>query len=339
MEEKVLNRQKVSIYSAFLALLVVLLHAENTHLYGGAAKDFNSILQWVVSENIARIAVPSFFMLSGILFFRDFSMEKYPKKLHSRTISLFVPYLVWNTLRLLYVFLLGKAGLSSPVTLSLQNIVEGIFFYKYNLGFWFMYQLILFCLISPFIRLCVKNKFIAFLLLLLFVGLYSADVFPLSFGDVPFIQPESFVYFYFGAICGTHLFDNLNKKSNTLLLPVAGIILGQVLFVLFLVRQSLFLNIASIFISCASFWYAFDYIKFKEGSFRLSSITFFIYAFHGTVLEILQSALSRLLPEGAFASFAAYLTVPAITVLIIYGVSVFLKKYTPPLWKVLNGAR
>ena len=166
-----IDRKKLSTYNAILAILVVLIHTDNTAIYtslsnGSLLSSFVKGLEWLMSQNIASVAVPSFFMISGILFYRDFTIDKYPKKLKSRFFSLIIPFLLWNLFRFLLFYCLGKLGITEKLfgaprlLFTKENFIDGIFFYKYNLGFWFMYQLILFTLFAPVIRLLTKNKWV-----------------------------------------------------------------------------------------------------------------------------------------------------------------------------------
>lgn len=56
------------------------------------------------SSVLPRISVPLFFFMSGFLFFyrTEFNAESYKKKLKSRSRSLLIPYILWNTIFLLH---------------------------------------------------------------------------------------------------------------------------------------------------------------------------------------------------------------------------------------------
>lgn len=102
---------------------VVFIHAYGTEvrLSGGTVGmaepgfllDF---LRNLLSQGIARIAVPTFFLMSGYFFFLDFSWssEAYKSKLLSRSRTLLIPYLFWNFFGLIAVW----TAQSLPVTQS-----------------------------------------------------------------------------------------------------------------------------------------------------------------------------------------------------------------------------
>lgn len=349
-----IDRKKLSSYSAILALLVILIHTDNTYIYaslsdGSLISRITSAIEWVISKDIASIAVPSFFMISGVLFYRDFTIDKYPQKLKSRIKSLIIPFLLWNLFRFLLFYVLGKLGiieryLGAPrLVFSLENLIKGVFFYKYNLGFWFMYQLILLTLVSPVIRLLVKNKWAGLVVILSLVALFSTDALG-SFLNVTlkkrFLLLDCTIFYIIGAYIGTHFFDFVNKKNKfTKMLAPVGIVAGQALYILFLRTGFLLFYILFLIISSIAFWYLYDCLGVKPMHKAISSITFFIYALHGTVLEFLQAAAGHIFADSAVAALITYITFPAITLAILVFISIALKKYTPKFWSIICGAR
>lgn len=349
-----IDRKKLSSYSAILAILVVLIHTENLGLYpslsdGSAFSSFVNKFEWLISKNIASVAVPSFFMISGILFYRDFNISLYPKKLKSRFFSLILPFLLWNLFRFLLFYGLGKVGITEKLFLAprllftRENFLEGLFFYKYNLGFWFMYQLILFTLLAPVIRLITKNKWIGLVVIFALITLNASDILG-EFLTVTlkkrFILLDCFIYYTIGAYIGTHFFDFVNKSNKfTKISSVIGIILGQVFGFLFTKTEFILFNNLSLITLVISFWYFYDLLHIKPLPAAVSSITFFIYAGHGTVLEFLQAIAGKLFGDSAIFAFLTYLTFPVITLGVLVGVSLVLKKFLPRFWSLINGAR
>ena len=349
-----IDRKKLSNYNAILAILVVLLHTDNTALF--ASLSNNSLLsrfvmgfEWLISKNIASFAVPSFFMISGILFYRDFTMDKYPKKLKSRVFTLIIPYLLWNLFRFLLLYTLGKFGIieryigTPRVLFTIENFTEGLLFYKYNLGFWFMYQLILFTILAPVIRLLTKNKWVGLSVIVLLIALYSSDIlgnFFLVTLNRRFILLDCLTYYMIGAYIGTHFFDIVNKKSkNTTVLSIAGIILGQIFNYVFMKTPYLVFYILSLIVSAFSLWYLYDSFKIKSFSAKITTITFFIYAGHGTILEFLQIAGGYIFPDSPVTALLTYITFPVITLGVLVGLSLILKKISPKCWGIINGGR
>jgi len=351
--QKTIDNTKLSNYNLILAFLVVLIHTENIAEFdslanGSSYSHFVMLFQWLFSKNIALAAVPSFFMISGILFYRDFTIDKYPQKLKSRFFSLIIPFLAWNFLRFAFFYLLGKLRITDSLlhvprtVFTWENFFEGVFFYKYNQGFWFMYQLVLFTLLAPIIRLLVKNKWVGLTVITGLIVLYSTDLvgpFLVTTLDRKFILLDSFIYYIIGAYVSTHFFDVVNKKTRTTkCLAIVGVVIAQLIFMLFSGDQKLIYYIMFLLISSVSFWYLFDWFKVKPPAKCLTGITFFIYAAHGTILEFLHFA-ATLIGDTATIALLSYILMPIITMAIIICVSLLMKKYTAPLWKILCGAR
>ena len=93
---------------------VIYIHAYGTviHYSGGSlgTADLNSltnVIRILLSEGIARTAVPLFFLMSGYLFFATFhwSQQTYLNKILSRLRSLLIPFLFWNLAALAFIAL------------------------------------------------------------------------------------------------------------------------------------------------------------------------------------------------------------------------------------------
>ena len=71
-------RNKVTWFSFGFSLLVIWVHSYNAELYLGKAPEMAAVyrLQHAVGDGLGQIAVPGFFMISGYLFYRDFTWEK-----------------------------------------------------------------------------------------------------------------------------------------------------------------------------------------------------------------------------------------------------------------------
>ena len=155
-----------------------------------------------------------------------------------------------------------------------------------------------------------------------------------------FILLDCSIYYIIGAYIGTHFFDFVNKSNKcTRIFSVVGIILGQVFGILFIKTGFILFNTLSLVVLVISFWYFYDALHIKPLPAAISSITFFIYAGHGTVLEFLQALANVLFGDSKVLAFLTYLTFPVITLGILVGVSLLLKRLMPKFWSLINGAR
>ena len=89
-----------------LFVLVVYIHTMdwNLHNSGPFAWKLYDNIRILISGIIGHAAVPTFFIISGYLFFLSkdtFDFETYLSKLKRRFTTLFVPYIIWNSIYIL----------------------------------------------------------------------------------------------------------------------------------------------------------------------------------------------------------------------------------------------
>lgn len=92
-----------------LALAVVYLHCGGTvdtaPYRDGLNTNFSDLLCITVSHVITHVAVPSFFLISGYLYFKEgkINYSLYHAKIQKRFYTLFLPYILWNFIPFLFV--------------------------------------------------------------------------------------------------------------------------------------------------------------------------------------------------------------------------------------------
>ena len=158
--------KKKEFVSFVLSILVFFIHS---HFAQDIVNDsfisvVNNKVSYFFSRSITQFAVPMFFMLSGISFFKDYNNKKYLTKIKSRFFTLVIPYLIWNTVWMLweiftsYSFLAKFSASSGGYPLTLISILKGIFFYGCNNPFWFVFDLIIFSFAAPLVFIIIKNN-------------------------------------------------------------------------------------------------------------------------------------------------------------------------------------
>ena len=150
-------RDNVTWMSFLLTLLVIWTHSLNAELFlgAGAAESLAGRVETVLGERIGQIAVPGFFMLSSMLFYRTYTRRSLERKLIRRVHSLLIPYLLWNFIYYLgyliatHLPVLREITGKDPVPADPRTILEAVFLYKYNPLFWFVFQLMILSLLAP----------------------------------------------------------------------------------------------------------------------------------------------------------------------------------------------
>ena len=167
---KYLSR-KIKFISLFSMLAVVFIHSYNykdsfltptTKISEGL--NYFAMFEYFISNALARFAVPLYFIISGYLFFKNYTSvkESYLKKLKSRTRSLIVPYLIWAFISALFMYVLSFINVFSQTAIVQESVTNGplcllsSFINPPAFQLWYVQQLIIFTLISPLFYLLIK---------------------------------------------------------------------------------------------------------------------------------------------------------------------------------------
>ena len=279
-------------------------------------------------------------MLSGITFFKEYDNKKYLKKLKSRLFTLVIPYLLWNTVWMIWEILTSRFS-GEPTPLTLTNILKGVFLYGYNAPFWFVFDLIIFSFAAPLVFLLIKNKYIGVgsVICLSIVSLFGLHL-PM---DV-FYYPIAIVFYLIGAIIGYHFFDFASQKSSKPL---------QIASVIFLAAYILAKNIAPQEIHIDN--YLTQTIVYTLAAFSLWNITdifierikpraiyrrsFAIYAMHLNVAIIILKLLSFCVPQNEWLEVPKFIIMVVSTLIIVNLICAFLEKFVPKVYATLMGNR
>lgn len=168
-----------------LIIGVILIHANLSEVIIGGIKCFNktdypiyTYVSYVLSQIIARTAVPLFFLISGFLFFYKieiFNFDIFLQKIKKRIRTLFIPYIFWNFLIIL-IYLIGQSIVPNLISGGKKLICDYNFtdwllsFWDTNLinpakdigmpinyPLWFIRDLMVVIMFSPLIYFLVKK--------------------------------------------------------------------------------------------------------------------------------------------------------------------------------------
>ena len=125
--------------------LVFIILVTYAHSYGeimegysvlGSGWDSYEVLKIIVSQTLVKVAMPTFFIISGYLFFANnekFNKEIYWQKIWRRVKTLLIPYIIWNMIM--------------AIKLKIFNL--SIFVEPANMPLWFLRDLIIVSLLTP----------------------------------------------------------------------------------------------------------------------------------------------------------------------------------------------
>lgn len=255
--------------------------------------NFYDVIRVLVGSTVSQIAVPSFFLISGYLFFQG--LEKWDwgiwkAKLMRRVHTLLIPYLVWNVLRYLFnVLTMGALFIhwnrleEFKVWLT-ENTGLFVFWAMPVTGmpvhtpFWFIRDLIVLVVLSPLSYYLLKRKNVGLIVICTLVVLYVGNLLP----AIPGHSISGLLFFNVG--CWLAIGKDVGLIS--LLSKTGGAILFSVLFII--------LSVVSFGTSCNQYitpWMIIFTISacYKISTcldsklkipFFLGDASFFIFAFH-----------------------------------------------------------
>lgn len=325
-----------------------------------------NFLGFFLSKAIGIVTVPTFFMISGYLFFANFkewSWEGYKKKINSRFRTLILPYIVWNILAFVLIILNGlrkgeyvqdyisnnwrsflwNCNVWDPVQYSWlpwETYGTG----PVDLPLWFLRDLIVVSILSPLIFWLIKKTRIWGMIVLFAVYLsyfwVAWDIFSIT----------SLFFFSLGAyfaINGLN-FVLLARKYMIVLIALSVASFGVYFFYFKIdadivgISRNLFVLFSVFFV----FIVASLLVEKKNAKPNkvLISTCFFIYAEHKCApidaLGWTDVFIHKLIPgEGYWEDTICLIIVPFIAAYLLVGICLLMKRFTPRIAGLLSGNR
>ena len=292
--------------------------------------------------------MPTFFILSGATFFRNYTNSSYLSKLKARFHTLVLPYLIWNTVWMLfdmvcsYTFL-SRFFIGRPLfELSLVNILQGIFLWKCNLPFWFILNLIIFIVFSPFIHFLISKKALAFVSLgcLMVLRLFGFHL-PTS----TFFAPNALIYYFIGAIIGKYYWEKLTQKASRRAQWISLSFLGAYILAKTICKPDVHSFITPlfeviIFCLCAlSLWNAADLIIDRITPKPFLSRSFANYAMHTNISAVITKLFALACNKKEIFAIPNMLFTFVTTLLLINLFCTVTERFFPKFYSLIMGKR
>lgn len=350
---KIISRRlsrKISTLSFLMSISIIYLHSYNIGLFLNIEqKNLMTYLiiffEKFISQGVTRIATPSFFIISGFLFFVTFdsTFNTYKKKIKSRFFSTFIPYIIWNTIYYIfftipyYIPYLRNFINNYNNNPTFKNFLISIFNHEFNGVFWFLKYLIILFLISPIVYQFLKVKKCAYVFVFTLFSIWLIFSNPLQ---ADFIN--GLLFFSLGGLLSLHHFDLIEAPVNNDKKEILLLTLLWFLFIsLYIFTDAPFWLSISIYIGIYSMWGLIEMFKVFDNVFihKFSIFSFGIYASHQLILETIKTILIIILGGNIISRFYIFIIAPLITLLIILIMLVCLKKYCIKVYKPLMGFR
>lgn len=329
-------KNKFIIFTFIMSVLVILVHSINNE----------TVFQKFVVDKICQYAIPSFFIVSGFLFFVNAnSIHTVFNKIHKRIKTLVIPFLMWNVIYYL-IYMLVKSDISFSIT-ELYNASVN---YKYNPVFWYLYQLILIMILTPLLFYILKNyiSITFFYLFLIVLILFNFDI--------PIINEDAIIYFFTGAVLSKLYNDKkivlISKKYISILLIC--FIISCILLYLCIKLSTAFpyfystiilLTIINRIFGSIFLFYFIDLFYDYNSISKFMKFNFFLYATHYLITRIMifvsykiSSVINIEFYRIIIQNFIFILT-PLVAIYFAYIVSNFMKKNMNNYYNLLTGDR
>ncbi len=337
---------------------VVFIHAYvSTAIYSGNEIGLNQthfvvdFIRNLISNGIARVAVPLFFLMAGYLFFTGFEWSKksYFVKLKARIKTLLIPFIFWNIVTLSFIALAQAipatqiyfSGNNPPIAgfgfFDYLNAVVGINRSPIAYQFWFIRDLMILVLLAPLIKIILK--FGPFAFLAVFFIYWFFDIWPFY---VP--SSEALLFFYVGAYLAS-------TNKNMFAVDRYGSILVLLYLIIVTIDASFidgpfnpYLHKVGIIVGVLSTLFITKFIarteRIKSIILWLSSASFFVYAIHEPLLTIVRKISYKLLsPNTSSSILCLYFFVPIVVItFLIIAYRVFFR-VTPRFVSIVTGGR
>lgn len=332
----------------FIAIVfVVFIHSPYTEAVGHPLAI--SVQAAVTGSGLGLFAVPLFFAMSGLLFFKNVQRwnDCFPK-IGKRINTLLVPYVLWNLVFVGWYALMGLLpGLEQYVNSNVFDqlcharplvALQRLFIDPAGFHLWFLRDLMLYIILSPLLYIGIRR--------------YAWLLFLLSVICLGWIPRQGFSYFVLGGIISVHYsLENvehwLNRKVSLVmfvlyLFNALAAALG--LFCFQGVVYQYYLHIMG-FVAIMAVWGVYDVMfsqcqsRFLLKSSPWMSYTFFIYLFHEPAFNIIKKLGLKMLGVHDWSLIVLFIVNPFIMVGFAIGVGMAFKHCLPKVYALSVGGR
>lgn len=360
MDNKIgrLASKKITLLGYVCAILVMLIHSSGYKYFQISEISIGStfIVNFIdiLTDDLPQVSVSMFFVISGFLFFNNvseiekdtcnkFFKEKYVKRIK----TLLIPYILWNTIWMVFIILITYIpAISSKIDSlklfepSIINVFKGIFLFEYSGICWYIFFLMIYALLSPLIYYCMRKKYSGIVLL---IGSFIICGFTYNNEYLNYLNLFNSLFFYcLGVYLALHHYSFINKEfgNKEITLGLLGCIIAVTYFQILHVSEFIDEAVRVLFI--CSLWVFMDIFKDVKMKWWLE-ISFFIYVFHGMTQQCINKIICAVLPNyGKMSALYALINTIGgvlITLALSTILSYILLKYFGNIWNYIAGYR
>lgn len=333
--------KKISIVSFILMIMIVILHAQLIPLSSGISET----IQLIISGQVTRIAVPLFFLISGLLFFRNICGHIFQScrcKIKKRFRTIFIPYLIFSILGFIFIYCTiilfpGYISGANAINMGISSIKDVLYTILLNpIGtyqLWFLRDLFIITIASPLIYYVLK--YCKWIIIICLLGLWMTDMkFFISIEAITFFSIGSYIALYKQTIANYIV-------KNKIIVYAATSIWISICSLTVLCELDYIWHCIGILSGIIALWTLYDLIYPKLNSRILNShiysFSFFIYLVHEPLLTVIKKLVYIIF--NSHYTLIIYIIAPILcsTICIILGTTI--KSITPKFYYILTGGR
>jgi surface polysaccharide O-acyltransferase-like enzyme len=283
----------INFLKGFLPFLIVAIHAyypdSNEYFF---EFDFTKNIMLFLSRQLTSFAVPTFFLISGYLFFnKDLNYSLIKRKWNDRIKTLLIPYLIWNSIYILFqvlkpyifkdIFEIEEYQWNVSSILSAFWNFDGK--YPIDAPLWFIRDLMIMCLLTPVINFLTKKT------------KYSIIIWCFSL----FFINAGFGFFSLGAALSIYRNEiNLKHISLQSIFYISTILflslsIGGILYPTFFSGFWGLLTVCMGVLSIVIFAFKLDYKQNRISSIFVST-SFWVYAIHALIIGLVDKVIMKI---------------------------------------------
>ena len=338
--------KRLNVLRTLLVVFVIAIHAEKgLQAYYTESPDLLRAYLYIFPHNIFRLSVPLFFSISGYLFFLTYKPDVhfYGRMIIKKTRTVLVPYLLFNAISLLLIFVFNKVPYIGDIYMvesdGILKLLLGVYRYPVVYTLWFLRDLYVYFLLAPVFYVFSKE-----IPLLGLAACWAVWMFMPQAG-IP-IELSGLLFFYGGCMLAQSKV-NLDG-ARWLILPMAAVYLvflfvtahfefyyGSTSYYHLLYRHSMIFGTILLWLLSA-----YRPLHGNRLLLRLAGTSFFVYLTHEPVLSYLIYA-SRFVfkPAGTLGGIAFMVLLVFVTYSLCHGLARLLERRLPHLYALAVGAR
>lgn len=333
--------QKFRFVSTLSMIAVVFIHAKFIMSRWDASMDMSTrmgrvsdIVQFIISEQICRLAVPLFFLISGFFmaYHNDGSIKTYLNKVQNRIKSLLVPYLLFSAIWLVVSILTGRVEFNNNIT----NIIHYVFISPIPFQFWFLQHLIVLVFASIILYHLIKRFGISTIVGLgiiyvldnnLHTG-FGASLFFYGLGIFLCMKPFHIKH------CNFFFVAFIFLLGTCALMRFAGIDLCNTMVAL-VSKVMILCGVCRIILWICDSERLFNFPEWLPMS---AGTSFFIFCVHEPLLSYLKSTFLQVF-FAQWQIFIGYFVLPITVIMLCLIVDCLIRKTNIKLYRFLTGGR